>query len=324
MTKVTFTIIDDKTCIIKYNKLLSIGESIAKSNQMIYDILKNSNIKIYIEDTMTLIDINKKITDYQIDETSNIKILIKNYKSHVKDLSDEELNNPIIDFLTKNNTERACWYVGDLSVSVNVKKSFNNYGTEFIGYKSHMNCNVNDCDLVIYSLEDTYCLDSNCKLDSRFSIYEIKFIMLQNNYKFNKYITMPIICDKETIFEFFFKNFNKNFIKNIRCIDLELYCAIQEHKRSNIKKIIRQDIKKINIDDHFVLQYFCKNEKNIIDRMSYCDNKYVIMCRPVTSEQLNKILTIPINLLDIIYLYANFENNIPTSSDVFDQSFFIN
>ncbi len=351
MTIITFIIVETINHVIYDDYHLTIDEALYKSLPRIKTIPKTSKINVYLKDERKLIDVDKKISDYvQIDnenENNNfskqyveIIIEINNFVTHK--LCDRELNEPIINYLINNNIQRACWsmLVKDKLVNVNVKNTFNNYDTSsFIGYKNHLECNINDCDLITYECESKKLYFQNNKknivIDSRFGSYEFKFIILQKNYKYDKLLSMPIICNKNTILEKFLKGFNANYIQNIRTIDLELYWAIKKYEkslddiylsygRSHDNKIIYQNVIKVKIDDDFVLDYYCKNDEIFVDSKFEYLKKYVIMCRPITSQQLYDMLPpILAFISDIIYIYANFENKIPTISDVFENGFFI-
>ena len=226
-----------------------------------------------------------------------------------KNISDNDLKKPIIEYLLNNNIDRACW-------NINIYNTFFDSVTEIIGYMNYTcvshhtnaNCDAKYCDLITgisFSGSRTF-------LKDRYKTYKFTFLMSRNNQHIIN-LTLPLICMKRTILEEFLKNTNITSDNKFKIIDLDVYCIKKEHSYNKVCQIER-----ILNDDLFVIEYCCENNRDIYWTHMDTICKYVITYKPILSSSLQKLVQLPENLSDIIYTYSDFELLSTSDHSLFD------
>jgi hypothetical protein len=249
----------------------------------------------------------------------------------MKDMTDEEMNQPIVDFFLKNDIDRACWVVDN--ESIDVKNTFNHYNADkYIGHMYHYDsCDVNKCDLVtcveeydgaFFALSERFCFH-----ESMLFVDGVDF--LKDKY-FDCYFSMirlPLICSEQTIIKYFLRhlekfiirrpdNKKKSAISDFKLAELDVYCFSHITKLDNTTI---DSMQRIIDNDDYVLDYFEKNKKIISHSQEYNDLIYIFALKSFRLNDLYLLLNqLSTNLSDIIYDYADFESIIPPVSKIFD------
>jgi hypothetical protein len=252
------------------------------------------------------------------------------YLTAVREISDIECNEPIVDYLNHHDLLRACWFVNDQSVDdqsvdgqfVDVKKSFSHYNCNgqiiFNGYLTHQKgCDINMCDLVTIWIHG----DTEYAMKARHNLYNIRTnINMQATSEFasivQKYsLRLPLISNRQTMIETFIQHRTDNHQTDdrikLKSIDLTLYHVRWKY---NYKK--DYFVSNINDNDPIVFGFCCKN-KNRIDDDQIIHHKYMITYRLILSKDFSELFTfmLPVVLSDIIYEYVDFESKKPMLID---------
>ena len=352
MTKISFIFKDHRGSLIEYESWKSSSTTIRgcidSYNNWIWmnpkkDVYSSIKIKIYVENKLIdnldqtfldLITANKQLLDnpkspkYGYGRSKgHILITIKRILTIIKNLTDDEMDKPIINFLLTNDISRACWLVEGKSIDIN--NSFNQYNlsNEYIGYNRHKpNCDINKCDLIVCSSSHSgifyTMIDRSTVYDSMFLIND-KNDPLMNN--FFDLIRLPLLCNKQTIIKKFledaalyYQHSKEVFYKSLKPIEIDVYFASRDTSEDNI---VEDSIERITNNNNYVLEFFKRNENGIDDCWGHQNKKYVFVLKSFRSNDFNALLinTLPIDdLLDIIYDYVDFESIEPAISTVFD------
>lgn len=250
------------------------------------------------------------------DDIGYFDITIKKYLIQVKELSDEAMNQPIIDYFLANDINRACWSICKKSIDIN--NTFNHYDTrDFIGHNEHhKKCNIGTCDLIAcISDYDSY------TLNSRYGLFNSMF--LTDNEKIFRQ-RFPLICNKQSMINTFLRTIDYNELDKkiqnpIKSSELEIFCACQITRISHTNNIITENsIKKMLDGENYVLDFFRKNETALDEETGHEEYMYVFVLKSIRSNDFNSLLVniLPVVLLDIIYLYVDSEY--PDISDIFN------
>lgn len=252
----------------------------------------------------------------------NSHITIKKYSFLVKDVSDEAMDRPIIEYMLANDTDRACWSINKKPIDIN--NTFNHYGVnELTGNRQHHEkyCNIDTCDLITYasSYDGThFSLNNRCRLFN--SIFQIE------NMQFNFLQLFPSICSKQTMIDIFFADevnpkygdLNE-FSHQIRPSEIDIYRARQITYTNNW---IESSIKVMESNKNYVLEFFEENKVVLSESIGYTETRFVFVLKSIRIQDFNSLLSnvLPVDILDIIYVYADFESVVPLISDIFGQN----
>ncbi len=298
--------------------------------------VQNIRIDVYVQKKL-INDLDVLISDFFcnnnhveiINNKRYIKLTIKIYTTIVKELSDEQLNRPIIDYLVANNLNRACWVFdkhGKQTIDVN--NIFNHYvgsnhcsdSYNFIGHMYHKKqCNIESCDLIacVSSYDGTH-----YNICDRCSLYRSMF--LTNINEFN--LCLPVISNKKTMINNFFQHINmnvyyhclagnNNYYHSIKPCELDIYCVTQITHTDTKSE---ESVGRMNQNDNYVLDFFETNKEILSENIGCTEHVYVFVPKSIRLNdfyQTTKYL--PIELLDIIYMYVDFESVEPNVSDIF-------
>jgi len=301
MTKITFTIIKTYELDLPQTKDIIFDDyiDVYRKYKVFYDDYKHeTTTNIYVKNILVEAT-NEKISTFiekNFGKTDYTDIIIEKRVKIVHELTNEELLEPIVTYLIDNDICRCCWIINGLNV--NIKKKFSDYdGTEYLGFLDHHNCNISHCDLVTYCVgKSRIIITQNLRCEH----YEVEYIS-HNKKSETNLLRLPVISNKKKILEIFICELNYfDESSELRTIDLDLYHVVT----TNTKK----EISRINTNDDFVLNFFCKNKHGLFKSMYDNHHKYVVVCKYITTSQLNEYVFLPRDILDIVYTYADFEN----------------
>jgi len=154
-----------------------------------------------------------------------------------KIVSNEELDDPIVNFLNKHNMQRACWMIDDMIVDV--KNNFRYYAykpLKFIGSFHHVpDCNIKNCDLITFCVTDP---QHKYIYKARFSEYKFKFIDYNNPIYFGDTFKIFRTIDKNNVLKTYpiKHHADKNNVKTRSC-DVDLYCVVVKCYQNLLKEI---------------------------------------------------------------------------------------
>lgn len=265
--------------------------------------------------------IDWKFADFNIKMTyfPYIHVRIDSWDTRREEITDDEINEPVIQYLIKNEIDRGCWtWIRDgFCECIDIKKPFINYinenKLEFFSNIQHVkHCSGVNCDLIDMSLSpsDRSTYRNECfvpmKINQRTSEYKI-WVQTNdlNNGEYTILLRLPVICDSGTIMRLIFQHIKSNqYNKNhLKFIDHSLYYVKRKYleKEDDVFDFL---IKCDAVGDH-ILDYFCKNGHWIPSDISLV--RLVFAHRLIISDDFNKLIDIPSSLSDIIYEYADFD-----------------
>lgn len=233
------------------------------------------------------------------------------------EISENNINRSIRDYLNDFDIIRACWKSSDGNcIDVNepffhnmsnlpfdrISKLVTNQRKCLVGYmRGHQKgCDIKKCDLIT-----CYCKNVNRISYSRYCTFDFIFFHKDNMNKI--LLSLPAVCDKLSIIKTFI--LDKDIVHlNMKPIDLDLYYIVLE---TNFKIELKYTAVKVSTEDNFVMEYHCENGEIFSDSYPTGIKIYAIIPKTVTSKQLNQQLFVPIDISDIIYEYVDFESVMP-------------
>ncbi len=242
-----------------------------------------------------------------------INIGIERTSTISKYLTEEELDKPIIRFLSDNDFNRGCWMYNNENVIV--KNTFNDYGTlnPYVGFVSHQKCEQKNCDLILYE----HSCAGTTKILDRFDDYEINFLNLN---LINMWISLrlPIICNKQIIIETFLKSYEDKCLL-LSDLDLYFYQMINNEKDINM---IDYHVSIVKNKCDFVLNTCSENNSHNLDMDSqHIMYGYCIMCKNILFFEFKNYFPFFSDCLSkIIHEYVNFESMVPEPNIFIDES----
>lgn len=353
MTKISFIFKDYRRSSFEYKdcKSYSIREAISHYNRWIdnpYDTKINEytsiQIKVYAHDKLIdnldqtffdLVSADKTLLDEPRSKygyfcrKDYILVTMKRLITIVKDLSIDEMDNSIVNFLDANDIKRACWMVEGNPLDIN--NSFNHYNSsdKYVGYDHHkLNCNINKCDLITCSSSYD---GMRCIMTDRSKVFNSMFLIdgkidpSTNN--FFDLIQLPLLCNKQTIIKKFLEDValycehgDDTFYKSLKANEIDVYFVPRIAPETIEDPAVEHIISRITDNDNYILDFLKENENGIDDTCEHYDKKYVFVLKSFRLNDLNAILinTLPVvDLLNIIYDYVDFESIEPNPA-VFD------
>ncbi len=341
MSKITFVILEHESSNITLDRIGNIGDY---CNTHLLKLSDNwiKDTKIYIQ--------GKLITDHSMEffqiedflKSNGIKCRLMFSKLFIN-LTEQQLNEPMVKYLSENNFARACWMKDNKNI--NIKNTFNYYSmdndSQCIGFTSrHQNCEQKNCDLVVY---EHSCAGYTTIL-SRFYDYEIivynepKTTHSQSNSQLIK-LQLPVISNKQIIIENFLKSYHD---KKLLISDLDLYivqmkqgpddqyndqCHYQDENEDKDKDkdknkdkdkdkdqdnsiLIYYYLSMINNNNDFVLETFSENNRIEYDMGSqHILHNYCVILKNILFRELIFFFPFfPECLSKIIHEYVDFES----------------
>lgn len=225
----------------------------------------------------------------------------------VKDISDTEYNQPIINILQDNDIYRACWTTrsngSKIRNIINIRHPFSHYdSTKYIGYSNHREkCKGTNCDLITYGMSDN---DRVYSIKQRFGQCKFKIVSSGriNNKQYK--LRIPLLCNRKIILNTFIEN-STNYFKNyenIKLDELDLY-----YVSDFFGSWVARD------SPDFLYEGYHENE-NILDNMPFGNNyMYVILLAEMRKNQMREMMVeyLPKELADIIFMYMNSKKKLP-------------
>jgi hypothetical protein len=124
----------------------------------------------------------------------------------------------------------------------------------------------------------------------------------------------PSICDKKMMINTFLNDEN---IHSIKSCEIDVYCTSRISQTDNI---IKSAIQKMDDNENYVLSFFENNKIRLCEEIGFTEYMYIFVLKSIRLNDFNLLLlnVLPKVLLDIIYMYADFESVVPNILDTFE------
>jgi len=310
MSRVTFCVPNH---LVIYDQILdtnTISHYIPKK----YKGVDSNQIHVFLYGT--LVDcIDKQIKDYNCIKRFDVDpIIIEQTVPKILFVSEEELSEPIVNYLLKHNIDRACWMIDHHHIDC--RNSFRYYGSDkplsLAGYTLHTpGCDSEKCDLITYISGYERLLYSH---DSRQREYNFKFMDYNNPCFFGDVFTVHPMLDKNMIMKIYqpepYSHKSKEIENSFKSMDLDLYCVIIKYYQNMSKEL------------EFIKLFDDENDDDctiplLVDKtIDYFEYRYAVSHKLIGSIQFSRlIINFPNDVSDIIYRYVDFESKEPQPID---------